>query len=58
LLFENCEFDQASDVEATDTVYAVNSLTQGPTIRVVSSTLAPSFAGFFAPGCTDCRVQP
>jgi Calx-beta domain len=58
LLFEGCFFDRANDVEASDTVYAVTSRSQGPTIRVVSSTLAPSFKDWFAPDCADCRLEP
>jgi hypothetical protein len=58
LLIENCRFDQASDVEATDTVYAVSSRGPGPTIRILSSLLPATFKGWFAPGCGDCQVGP
>jgi hypothetical protein len=58
LLFENCSFESANDVEASDTVYAIMSPSQGPTIRVVASTLAPSFEDWFAPDCADCRLEP
>jgi hypothetical protein len=58
LLFENCSFDSASDVEPSDTVYAVMSPSQGPTIRVVGSTLSPTFKDWFAPDCADCRLEP
>jgi hypothetical protein len=58
LHFENCFFDRANDVEASDTVYAVTSRNQGPTIRVVASTLSPAFKDWFAPDCTDCRQDP
>lgn len=58
LLFENCSFDRANDVEASDTLYAVTSRDQGPTIRVIASTLSSAFQDWFAPGCTDCRQDP
>lgn len=58
LLIENCRFEQASDVEATDTLYAVSSRGPGPTVRIVSSVLPSTFSGWFAPGCLDCQAVP
>jgi hypothetical protein len=58
LLFENCLFDSANDVEASDTVHAITSPSQGPSIRVVSSTLSPSFEDWFTADCVDCQLEP
>jgi hypothetical protein len=58
LSIENCRFDQASDAEPSDTLYAVNSKDAGPTIRITGSVLPASFKGWFAPGCVDCQATP
>lgn len=58
LLIEGCRFEQADDVEASDTLYAVSSRGVGPTIRIVSSTMTAAFEDWFAPGCLDCQVTP
>ena len=58
LLIEGCRFEQAGDVEAADTLYAVSSPGAGPTVRIASSVLSPAFKAWFAPGCADCQAGP
>jgi Calx-beta domain len=58
LSIDNCRFDQPSNAEPTDTLYAVNSKGPGPTIRITGSVLPPSFKSWFAPGCVDCLATP
>jgi hypothetical protein len=58
LLFDRCRFEKAADVEATDTVYAVANPTAGGTVLVRSSSFAGDVAGWFAPGCKDCQIEP
>lgn len=58
LRFRECRFEAANDVEPSDTVYAVDSPTEGGSIVIEGSTLGPRFADFFAPGCQDCSLEP
>lgn len=56
--FDACRFELAGDIEADDSVYAVDSPGAEASVRVTSGALGPSFAGWFAPGCPDCQRAP
>ena len=58
LLFDRCRFDEAQDVDAGDTVYAVANPSPGGTVIVRASTRGAGLADWFAPGCGDCRLEP
>jgi hypothetical protein len=58
LHFDQCRFEKAKDVGPTDTVYAVANPTVGGTVLVTSGSLGAGVAGWFAPGCKDCQMEP
>jgi hypothetical protein len=58
LVFEGCRFEIGRDVEADDTVFAFESSSTESTIVVRNGQLGPGFAGWFAPNCASCLVEP
>lgn len=56
LLFDNCQFVLAPDVEADDRV-SVISAGPGGSVIVRGSSYGPGIAGWFADPCADCQLQ-
>jgi hypothetical protein len=57
LLFDGCRFEIASDVEADDVVYAVESGIDDLAVTLSTTTLGSGFADWFAPECPSCAVE-
>jgi hypothetical protein len=58
LSFDGCRFEIGRDVEADDTVFGFESSSGDASIVVRNGQLGPGFAGWFAPSCTSCLVEP
>jgi hypothetical protein len=58
LVFDQCRFDAASDVRAIDTVYGVQSPGPGGSIVLRGGELGPRLAGWLAPNCVGCSIEP
>jgi hypothetical protein len=58
LLFSGCRFEVATNFKSTDTIYGVEEPTGEGKVVVEASTLGSGFAGWFAPACADCRLEP
>lgn len=57
LLFDECQFVLAPDIEATDTV-SVLSVEPGGSVLVRGSSYGPGIVGWFADPCDDCQLLP
>lgn len=58
LLFDECHFDLASSFEPADRIYAVANSEEGGQVIVRGSTLGSEVAGWFAPDCVNCTLEP
>ena len=58
LSFERCRFELGSDLDASDTVYAVGSPAAGGVVTIRSSRLGPGLSDWFAPQCEGCELAP
>ncbi len=57
LSLDSCELLLDDDIEASDTVYAVDNPNPGGAVIVHNCKLGPGFEDWFAPGCADCRIE-
>lgn len=58
LTLEGCRLTLDDDIEPSDRIFGVEN--PGPAGRVIvrNSTLDEGFAGWFAPDCVDCTLEP
>lgn len=54
LVFKDCRFQAAPDVEANDQIYGIQNPDVDAAISVESSSLGDGFTGWFAPDCAGC----
>jgi hypothetical protein len=58
LVFTDCEFKLAQDVEPDDQVYAIENADVAAAVELVSGQLDSGFADWFAPECSGCTRAP
>jgi hypothetical protein len=58
LLLEGCRFELGREIEADDAVFAISNAGSDAAVLVRGSELGAGFAGWFAPDCAGCRVEP
>lgn len=58
LVFDDCRFELAGDVELDDPLYALQNVDADATVEVVSGELGTGFSDWFAPACSGCRMAP
>ncbi|HEX6276171.1 MAG TPA: Calx-beta domain-containing protein [Polyangiaceae bacterium] len=58
LLFQDCRFELAGDVETDDLVYAVESLIDDLGVTVRGGALGAGFVDWFSPECGACVREP
>jgi hypothetical protein len=58
LVFDGCRFELASDVEADDVVYAVESQFPDLEVTLRNAMLGSGFADWFGPECAGCTIDP
>jgi hypothetical protein len=58
LVFDGCRFELASDVEADDVVYAVESQFPELEVTLKNAMLGSGFADWFGPECAGCTIDP
>lgn len=56
LVFNDCHFQLAADVEPDDEIHAVENVDTDATIEVVSGQLGAGFADWFAQTCRGCKL--
>jgi hypothetical protein len=57
LVFQDCRFELAGDVEPDDLVYAVESHVDELGVTLRSSTLGSGFVDWFSPACAGCVLE-
>jgi hypothetical protein len=58
LVFDDCRFERARDVELDDPLYALENIDVDASVEVVSGKLGAGFSDWFAPACSGCRMAP
>lgn len=58
LTLDGCHLTLDDDIESTDRIFGVENPGPPGTVVVRASTLDPGFAGWFAPDCVNCTLEP
>ena len=58
LLFTDCHFELAADVEADDRVFAIDNRNPDVSVSVTNSQLGSGFVDLFGDGCVSCTSAP
>ena len=58
LLFNDCRFELAQDVEPDDVIYALDNVDAEVVVEVVAGQLGAGFADWFSPTCSGCALTP